>query len=324
MADRPSNAMSARRIGILAAVAALTAPGFGQDDVAEVLPTPPPEAPPPATVEPLTFSVASGFQYLFETNIDGGGEVSLARVPLQIGADWKISRRLSVSAGLRYELDLYDFSGTSPLGADPWNDVNHLYLDARIVWALDQRTRIFGGPVIAWNRESGADWGSAVSGGGLIGATYAFSKQLVVGAGMGVITEIEDNPFVYPIIILNWQFTEKTYLTSRAGPAGVAAAGVELVHRLGEGWEVGIGARYEYRRFRLDDTGVAPAGVGEETNFPAWIRLSYRFAECFNLDFYAGMAFFGRLGTDDDQGNVLARTSYDPAPTVAVIGSLSF
>jgi hypothetical protein len=323
MADRPSDAMIARRIAILAAATALAAPCLGQDNVAEVPPRPP-DAPPPAKPEPLKFSIATGFQYLFETNIDGGGEIALTRVPLEIGADWTISKQLTISAGMRYELDLYDFKGVSSLGADPWDDVHNLVLDARVVWALDQRTRIFGGPVVAWNRESGADWGSAVTAGGLIGANYAFSRRLVVGAGVGFITLLEDDPFVYPLIILNWQITEKTYLTSRAGPAGVAATGLELAHRIDEHWEVGVGGRFEFRRFRLDSSGVAPDGVGEETNFPAWIRLSYRFAETFKLDFYAGMAFFGRLGTDDHQGNTIARTNYDPAPTVAVIGSLNF
>lgn len=331
MADRPSDAMDPSRLTILATVAALArlaAPCAGQDLVEEATaPEAAPSAEPPAAAkppEPLTFSIASGFQYLFETNIDGGGEISLTRVPLDIHADWTLSRQFTLSTGLRFELDLYDFKGVSPLGADPWSDVYNLTLDVQAMWALDQRTRIFGGPVVGWYRESGADWGSSVVAGGLLGMTYAVSPKLIVGAGMGVVTRIEDDLLIYPIIVLNWRLTERTYLTSRAGPAGIAATGLELVHVFEGGWEIGVGARYEFRRFRLDDTGVVPNGVGEETDFPAWIRLTYRPDESFKLDLYCGLSLFGRLGTDDDQGNEVARVTYDPAPIVALIGRLDF
>jgi hypothetical protein len=282
---------------------------------------PPPAAPPP---EKLTFSVATGFQYIFETNIDGGGELSLARVPLEITADLEISDQLDLTTNLRYELDLYDFKGPSALGASPWNDIHNLSINLRLVWALNQKVLLWGGPAVLWSRESGAGWGDSGMAGGFMGATYIVSRKLIFGGGLGVVTQLEDDILVYPIIILNWRITDHTYLTSRAGPVGIAATGVELVHDLGEGWEVGVGARYEFRRFRLDDTGVAPNGVGEETNFPAWVRLSYRFDESFKLDLYMGLAMFGRLGLDDSAGTTVASTKYDPAPTVALIGSLQF
>jgi hypothetical protein len=316
--------MRCSRHGNLAAVAALAGllggagHSAGQDEPGQAPPAP---APPP---EKLTLSLATGFQYIFETDIDGGGEIAITRVPLVIGAEAKISDELDLQANLRYELGLYDFKGISSLGANPWDDIHTLSVDARVVWALNQKTRLWGGPVVLWSRETGADWSDSMVGGAFFGATYIFNRKLIVGGGLGIVSQIEDDILVYPIIVLNWRIGDKTTLSSRAGPAGIAATGAELVRDLGEGWEVGVGARYEFRRFRLDNTGIAPNGVGEETNFPAWVRLSYRFNENFNVDLFCGLALSGRLDLDDTGGNPLARADYDAAPTVALIGTLRF
>ena len=108
------------------------------------------------------------------------------------------------------------------------------------------------------------------------------------------------------------------------GPGGAAITGAELIWDLGRGWEVGLGGRYEYRRFRLDDDGIAPDGVGQETGVPIWGRLSYRFNPNLSLDFYGGYTFLHELELTDDQGHTLAEEDVDPAPLVAVFVQVRF
>jgi hypothetical protein len=97
-----------------------------------------------------------------------------------------------------------------------------------------------------------------------------------VGGGIGVLTQLEDDPLVFPVIIINWNFSEDWRVTSRLfGPAG--RQGAEVVWNFHKDWEAAFGAAYKDSRFRLDDSGVAPNGVGEETSIPVWLRLGYSF-----------------------------------------------
>ena len=55
---------------------------------------------------------------------------------------------------------------------------------------------------------------------------------------------------------------------------GAAAAG-EVAYRVAETVEVGLGLLYNQRRFRLDDSGPALDGVGEDNNLPLRLRLGW-------------------------------------------------
>ena len=44
---------------------------------------------------------------------------------------------------------------------------------------------------------------------------------------------------------------------------------------LSKGWQVNMGASIHTRRFRLDDDGSAPDGVGQHSGIPAWGSIAY-------------------------------------------------
>jgi hypothetical protein len=68
---------------------------------------------------------------------------------------------------------------------------------------------------------------------------------------------------VFPYITVNWQMTERLRLInpSRTSPAG--PAGLELVYAIDKYWETGLGAAYRSYRFRLEEDGPIPNGIGE-------------------------------------------------------------
>lgn len=117
--------------GPLAASALTGLPGAGdvsagQDEAAQ--------GPPP---DPLALTIDFAYRHLFETDIDGGGEVDIARVPLVIDAEPPIADDLELVTTLRYELNLYDFSGVSDLGPEPWDDIHTPTLTTRLRRALN-------------------------------------------------------------------------------------------------------------------------------------------------------------------------------------------
>jgi hypothetical protein len=294
----------------IATACALAAPTWGQDD-----------APPSPR-----FSVSAAGQLGFDSDLDGGGEIGISRVGTRIDAEIDLSDQVTLGLRTTYELSLYDFSGgVSDLGAaDPWDDVHFLTLQGNLQWKLDQHWIVYGGPVLRFARESGASWEDGFTGGGFAGATYIVNERLIVGGGFGVQSDIEDDARVYPIIVLSWTFSDQWRLQSTSGLPNIAGAGLELVWQPLDDWTFSVGGHYEFRRFRLDDDGAAPMGVGEETVVPIWVKASYKVDDNVSLDLYAGMLTFRQFDFEDNDGNTIGEADADPAPTIALVARFAF
>ncbi len=283
-----------------------------------------PAAQPPLDDTDLTLSISAGYQFLFRTNLDAGGSYSVDRVGLELKVKTKIGQDWRVEGNLRYLLNDYDFNAVVGLGGDPWSDIHTLQMDVRFEWWTTNDIVVMFGPFVMWSRESGASWDRALTGGVFAGVMYVSSAQLAWGAGIGVSSQLEDSVLVYPILFLDWKFSSDMKLTSVAGPVGLAFTGIEWVWEFADHFEFGVGARYEFRRFRLDDSGFAPGGVGEETSIPFWGRLSYRFNDNFSVDVYAGVVAGGTFQVDDANGNRLGDDDSRLAPTLAIAFRVNF
>ncbi len=279
---------------------------------------------PPMDDTDLTFSVAAGYQFLFRTDLDLGGSYSVDRVGLELKAKTKIGQDWRMEGNLRYLFNDYDFNGAVGLGGDPWSDIHTLQMDARFEWWPTNDIVVIFGPFVMWSRESGAGWAEALTGGAFGGVMFVSSAQLAWGAGIGISSQLEDDALVYPILFLDWKFSGDMKLTSVAGPVGLAFTGIEWVWDFADHFEFGVGARYEFRRFRLDNSGFAPNGVGEETSIPFWGRLSYRVNDNFAVDVYAGVVAGGKFKVDDADGTRLGTDDSELAPTLAIAFRVNF
>jgi len=307
----------------VAAVALLTVvcPCPAQDPAA---PGNRPAIEPPMDDTDLTFSVAAGYQFLYRTDLDAGGSYTVDRVGLEFKAKTKLGQDWRVEGNLRYLFNDYDFNAAPSLGGDPWSDIHTLQMDVRFEWWVTNDLVVIFGPFLMWSRESGASWDDAVTGGAFAGVMYISSSTLAWGAGIGISSQLEDSVLVYPLMFLDWKFNTNMKLTSVAGPVGLAFTGIEWVWEFADHFEYGVGARYEFRRFRLDDSGFAPGGVGEDTSIPFWTRLSYRFNDNYTVDLYAGFVAGGRFKVDDANGNRLGSDDSKLAPTLAIAFRLKF
>ena len=71
-------------------------------------------------------------------------------------------------------------------------------------------------------------------------------------------------------------------------------------------------------RFRLNDSGPAPSGVGENRFIPLFARISRKLGPQTRIDFYAGASVYGRLSVDDANGNGFAQDDYKTAPAIGI------
>ena len=69
-----------------------------------------------------------------------------------------------------------------------------------------------------------------------------FSENLTLGGGIGIRSQLEDDALFYPIIIVDWQITDRLSFDTRLTTGWANQSGAELVYELTEDLDVGIAA----------------------------------------------------------------------------------
>lgn len=306
-----------------AAVAALASAAFAGDDGAE---------PAKAAKADLDFVLAGGYAHFFATDFDtGGGDVSVDR---GFGsANWSktMSETYQWSLDLAWEGSWYGFSQDGTLaaaaGGKPWDAVQSVQIMPGATFVLDPRTRLVTRVLVGFAGENQADAWDSFTYGGILAVSYAFSETFVLGGGVLATSRLEDDPLVVPQLLIDWRPSGQFRVSNFAGPeAFPGGAGLEAIWNFSEEIELALGARYTYRRFRLDDSGAPAAreGVGTDEGLPAWIRATMR-AKCGGrLDLVAGMQLMGSMKLDDSAGNQLAEVDVESAPFVGIFFSWRF
>lgn len=255
--------------------------------------------------------------YQFPADLEGGGGFRVTRFLFLFDAAKRIDGSRDLGLSLLYDSEDYDFrEPTAFAGPSPWNTVHRLGLGIPYVQRLSGGWRLAVTPSAEFSRESGAGWGNSLAYGAVLSAAKRVGDTLTLGIGAGVFYRLEEvNAF--PYIVVDWKVSERFRIANplRAGPTG--PAGLELVWAVSKGWDLGCGGAYRSMRFRLDDEGFAPGGVGEVRSIPAWVRLSYRTGPV-ALDAYGGVVLGGKLGVEDERGGSVGSADFDPAPFAAL------
>lgn len=303
-------------IVLLSATAIFAQTAWAQQDVE------PSEKSSAATID---FTVNAGLEYIFGSDISGGGDFELLRGSLGVSGTTALTENLDMTLLVDYEFGDYEWSGETGLNSrEPWDAIHTIGFGALFTLRPANEWAIFGGPILRFSAEGGADFGEAFTAGGLVGASYRFSDELVLGAGMGGMTQIEDKVQWFPVIVLDWEFLDGVRLTSRTAASTVGRTGLEVVFDAGRDWEVAVGAAHEKRRFRLDDGGDFSGGVGEDVGWPIWARVTYKPNPDLELTLYGGVIADGNYGVDDDGGHQLYYKDYDPAGLIGFSATIQF
>lgn len=264
--------------------------------------------------------VNAGFGYRTEADIDHDGDFSEARFslsgerPINLNDQWRLTPMLG------YRFGAFDFSDF-----EPWEDIHELRGTVVGRYALDEQWAFFGGPSIGLAMESGADASDALTFGFIAGVTYKINDRMVVGGGLGVTTEIEDSATVRPIVIINWRINDHWSLESGyLDAAGGGGPGAEIRYHINDQWSVAGGGQYQEKRFRLDEDGPVPDGVGEDTFVPIYAKLTWTINQHAALELLGGVSFGGELRLEDSHGHKIFDEDYDPAPLFGLRGLFTF
>lgn len=266
-----------------------------------------------------------GFVHQFDTDIENGGSFSVNRFFIQGGPAYTSKGETSFSLSVGYGLDAYDFSGDSGLGGrQPWGEIHTLRLSIPLRWQASDRWSGFASPALRFTGENGADFSDSITGGAFAGFAYRYSDRLSLGPGIGVLTQLEDNVSVIPILVINWKLTETLSLTTGGGIGATLGPGLSLNWQLSRAWAFSSGVRYESLRFRLADNSTVPNGIGDDRSFPIFGGIAYSFSPTARISAVGGVEVGGELRLENEEGNTILKEDYDPAAFLGVVFSTRF
>ena len=255
----------------------------------------------------------------FESDLGQGGSFSVQRYGFKFDTSTPVSNSLRAGISLGYEFEKFHFSGTTAFtGADPWSDIHRFSAGLPVSYRMTDSWSLFIAPQVEWYGESGvATERDALGYGAIFALSYRVSPGLTLGAGAGVFSRMAETKG-FPYIAIDWKITEQLRLNNpfRTSPSG--PAGLELSYRISDRWEIAAGGAYRSFRFRLDDSGVAPNGIGEVDSTVGYARLTYRMGRDFKLDLYGGAAFNGKMRIAGSNGNELGSDDFKTAPMMAL------
>ena len=250
-----------------------------------------------------------------DSGLDSGGEAGYSGLLLSLGRSWSLDASSSLGFGLSFGYQDWRFDNPVGFGGvAPWDQVARLGLSVPFTYVTAGGWALSVSPTIEYAGESGAGLSDSLGYGALASMAKSMGPDLTLGVGFGVYERIEDTS-VFPVLIVSWRINERLRLSNpvAAGPSG--PAGLELSYALGSGWEVGVGGAYRSNRYRLDEEGPFPNGVGAYRNVPVLMRIGRRFSDALSLNLYAGVSLASELRVEDAQGRGLFKEGLEPAGT---------
>jgi hypothetical protein len=97
-----------------------------------------------------------------------------------------------------------------------------------------------------------------------------------------------------------------------------------LTYAVSEHWKLALGGRYEKLRFRLNQDGSTPNGVGEERGAPVYLGATWEWRKNQSISLLGGVKFGGQLQLEDASGTEQGSSDYDPAPFLGLAVNLRF
>jgi hypothetical protein len=265
------------------------------------------------------WSVRGGVVHQFDGDVDEGGSFDATRATVDGSVRYAFSEGTFVGVSAGYGYDHYGFSGDARIGGlSPWDQVQNFRVALPLFWEPTPDWQILAIPRLRMTTEEPEDWSDGLTGGAILGFSYRFSDSLRIGPGVGFTTELEESVNVFPILIVDWQVTDRFRIETGRSLGATRGPGLLASYDIARNWTASAGFRRERLRFRLKD-----GGVGEDSSFPvvAGITWGPPFAQ---LSLFAGVEVGGELRLEDSRGNTLAKSDYDPAAIVGLNFLLRF
>jgi hypothetical protein len=141
--------------------------------------------------------------------------------------------------------------------------------------------------------------------------SWVVSETLTIGPGLGWFTRLGGGSQAFPILIIDWDITERLSLTTGRGVAASMGPGLTLNYQLSDKWALSLLGRSENIRFALEGSSPAYAEYGKDQSLPLIFGISHKPWRGTSVSALIGIELDGRLSLRDDTGDNIALEKYD-------------
>ena len=279
---------------------------------------------PPVEKPDINLKISGGYSHQFSTSIEGSGSYTADRAYFGISSRYTLTETVTLSVGVAYEYDYYNFTGNSVFATAAWNNVETLGILPRFDIKLNDHWSVGAAPVLQMSGESNASAGKTITGGALVNFRYAFDETHVLGLGLLAKGQLNNSVLVVPVPIVDWEIKKGLRISNVRGPEANPFVGLELVQELSTQFNAALGGAWEYRMFRLDDGAPFANGAGLEQQITLYGRLEWKPVPQFRVDFLAGAAVMNQLKLYDSSNNFIGSEDGGTSLVLGVFASYKF
>lgn len=270
-----------------------------------------------------TGSVIVGTISAGEVDLGQGDTISSSRTVVGMNLGWSTDT-------LNYGVDIlagrtsYEF-GSRFLGRQTL-DVDEIQIAVPLSFGVGDRGRVFLSPNLTFHGEDGTSFEDGTSYGLIGGVGWQVSPTLFIGPGIGIASSLveDDDPSVFPFIVLDWKIAEQWTLSTGSGFAASRGPGLRLAYAPSESWEFGIEARLEEFEFKLDEGSTFSDGVGRDSSTPILVTGRYQPRENVTISGFVGASVGGSLTLFDETGEEVYEEDYETAPLLGIAATIAF
>lgn len=266
--------------------------------------------------DPVSFNFEGAFAVQSSSDlsdIEGSFSVNRWYGGMGVTYSWNPRNSLGLYAGggsAKYDFD----PGTAIGDGMPWEEIDETRLSLIGRFGFGETGSVFLIPSARYNGEKDADTSEGRTYGLFAAAAWRLNESLTIGPGFGVFSKLEDGARFFPILVIDWQISERWNLSTSRALAASQGPGVTLSFEAAETWTFGLTSRYENLEFRLDEDGTTPGGIGRDQSIPVVLSTVWKPNQHVKLALFAGLEFAGKLKLKDAQDELLSESKYDPAP----------
>ena len=279
---------------------------------------------PPVQKPDINLKISGGYSHQFNTSIEDGGSYTADRAYFGISSRYTLTETVTLSVGVAYEYDYYNFTGNSVFATAAWNNVETLGILPRFDIKLNDHWSVGAAPLLQMSGESNASAGKTITGGALVNFRYAFDETHVLGLGLLAKGQLNNSVLVVPVPIVDWEIKKGLRISNVRGPEANPFVGLELVQELSTQFNAALGGAWEYRMFRLDDSAPFANGAGLEQQITMYGRLEWKPVPQFRVDFLAGAAVMNQLKLYDSSNNFIGSEDGGTSLVLGVFASYKF
>ncbi len=260
--------------------------------------------------------------YQGSADLDRGGEFTASRVFLRATSVYNRKNDTFFGVSASFGQFDYDFNQVTD---QPWTDIRDVRLSVPLGFRFGDTGRVFVSPQVRWDYQSGVDASDGRTYGVFAGVAWQVNDDLLIGPAFGAFTQLEDSSAdFFPALLVDWNINDHWNLNTGSGLGATQGPGLSLGYAVTDNLNLSLTARSERVRFRLDDRGLAPNGVGEDRSIPVVLSLGYNPNPGVSLNVFAGAEFNGKLTLDNANGAEISSQSYETAPLVGLAFRVRF